>query len=107
MRKTRRVAVAVGALIVVPLAGCAWQSEALKLGDDLYEVSATASPARGGATGARRMALRNAAEHCESLGKAVRVIEVEAELSTFYPPQNTATVTFECVDAGQEAETQP
>lgn len=99
MTKLATITIAVAAI----LAGCAWQSEALKLGDGLYEVSATASPARGGATGARRMALRNAAGHCESLGKSVRIIEVDAELSTFYPPQNTATVTFKCVDAREDA----
>jgi hypothetical protein len=33
--------------------GCAWQSKALKVGPEIYQVSANASPARGGITGAR------------------------------------------------------
>ena len=32
------------------LSGCAWQSEALKVGEGTYQVSANASPARGGIT---------------------------------------------------------
>lgn len=53
--KTVAIIVAVGLL-----SACAWQSKALKVGDDTYQVSANASPARGGVTGARGMALSNA-----------------------------------------------
>ena len=49
-------------LICISLTGCAWQSEALKLSEDTYQVSANASPARGGITGAREMAITNAAK---------------------------------------------
>jgi hypothetical protein len=76
------------------LSSCAWQSEALKVGDDTYQVSANASPARGGITGAREMALRNANKKCDSLGKSIDVTNVEA--GTAFPANGVATVTFRC-----------
>lgn len=92
------------ALIFASLAGCAWQSEALRLSDDTWQVSANASPARGAGTGARRMALTNANEHCESLGKTVEVIDIATEYA--FPANTVATVTFRCVgvDMAEEAE---
>lgn len=94
----------ISTLIVVLVAGCAWQSEALRLSDDTWQVSANASPARGAGTGARRMALTNANEHCESLGKTVEVIDIEMEYA--FPANSVATVTFRClvVDRGEEAD---
>jgi hypothetical protein len=65
-RRPRTIAFRLFSLVIVvsvAFSGCAWQSEALKVGDDTYQVSANASPARGGITGAREMALR------ESLNK--------------------------------------
>lgn len=105
MRKPRRVGVVAGALIGVLLTGCAWQSQALKLGDDHWQVSANASPARGAGTGARRMALTNANRHCESLGKTIEVIDIETEYA--FPANSVATITFKCVDASPEAGDEP
>lgn len=75
-------------------AGCAWQSEALKVGDDTYQVSANASPARGGITGAREMALRNANAKCDSLGKKITVVDIKSEWA--FPANGVATITFAC-----------
>lgn len=84
-------------LLLVAAAGspsCAWQSEALKVGDDTYQVSANASPARGGITGAREMALKNANAKCSSLGKSIDVTNIETEHA--FPTNGVATVTFRC-----------
>lgn len=74
--------------------GCAWQSEALKIGDDTYQVSANASPARGGITGAREMALTNANAKCDSLGKSINVTNIQSEFA--FPANGVATITFTC-----------
>jgi len=49
-----------GIVFCAALTGCAWQSDAVKVGNNTYIVSVNASPARGGVTGATEMALRNA-----------------------------------------------
>lgn len=81
-------------LICILLSACAWQSEALKLGEDTYQVSANASPARGGITGAREMALTNANKKCDSLGKKITVTDIKSERA--FPANGVATVTFTC-----------
>jgi len=81
-------------LICIAFSGCAWQSEALKVGEDTYQVSANASPARGGITGAREMALRNANAKCDALGKKITVTDVRSEWA--FPANGVATITFTC-----------
>jgi len=81
-------------LAAVALTSCAWQSEALKMNNDTWQVSANASPARGGITGAREMALRNANKKCDSLGKKITVTDVQTEHA--FPANGVATVTFTC-----------
>jgi len=80
--------------VCITVTGCAWQSEAMKIGPDTYETSANASPARGGPTGAREMALANANKKCESLGKEIHVIDVQTQYA--FPSNGVATVTFKC-----------
>jgi len=75
-------------------AGCAWQSEAMKIGPDLYQTSANASPARGGATGAREMAITNANKKCDSMGKQIEVTDSQSEYA--FPANAVVTVTFRC-----------
>jgi hypothetical protein len=76
------------------MSACAWQSKALKIGDDTYQVSANASPARGGVTGARGMALSNANKHCDALGRSIEVLNIQTEHA--FPANGVATVTFKC-----------
>ncbi len=80
--------------IAVALVACAWQSEALKMGEDTYQVSANASPARGGVTGAREMALTNANKKCDELKRQITVVDVKTEFA--FPANGVATVTFTC-----------
>lgn len=92
---TRAWALTLALPIVVLLAGgCAWQSEALKIGQDTYQTSANASPARGGATGALRMALTNANKKCESMGKEIEVTNTDTQWA--FPANAVVTVTFKC-----------
>jgi len=80
------------ALACLLASGCAWQSAALKIGEDTYQVSANASPARGGITGAREMALTNANAKCYSLGKKINVTDIQPEFA--FPTNGVATATF-------------
>lgn len=76
------------------LSSCAWQSEALKMGEDTYQVSANASPVRGGITGAREMALTNANKKCDELKRKIEVVDIKNEFA--FPANGVATVTFKC-----------
>lgn len=89
----RNVLVAVTAIAAV--SGCAWKSGALQLGPDTYQVSANASPARGGETGARKMAIEQANEHCATLGRTIEVTDIESQYA--WPTNRSVTVTFLCV----------
>ena len=55
--------------IALMLAGCAQSSGILKMGPDTYSVSVHAAPARGGVSGAKKLAFEEGNEHCSSLGK--------------------------------------
>ena len=77
------------------IAGCAWQSEALRVGPDTWQTSANASPARGAASGAREMALGNANKHCDSLGRQIQVVDSKSEYA--FPANAVVTITFKCI----------
>jgi hypothetical protein len=64
------------------------------MGEDTYQVSANASPVRGGVTGAREMALTNANKKCDDLQRQIKVIDVETGYA--FPTNGVVTVTFTC-----------
>ncbi|MGY4533965.1 outer membrane lipopolysaccharide assembly protein LptE/RlpB [Pseudomonas sp. TE3786] len=76
------------------LAGCAWQTPAMKLDNQLYQTSATASLARGAQTGARRLALEEANAKCTSLGSEISVLDIQSHWA--FPTNGVAFVTFAC-----------
>jgi hypothetical protein len=82
------------ALLSIVASACAWQSGVEKIGDDKYQVSANASPVRGGETGARSMALSAANKQCDSQGKKIEVTDIE--ITHAFPTNGVATVTFFC-----------
>jgi hypothetical protein len=81
-------------IVILSFVSCAWQSEAMKIGPDTYQTSANASPARGGPTGAREMALQTANKKCEALGKEIEVTDVKSQYT--FPANGVVTVTFRC-----------
>jgi hypothetical protein len=82
-------------VLLVLVSGCAWQSEAMKIGEDTYQVSANASPARGGVTGAQEMALGNANKKCDALNMTIEVIDIKTQFA--FPANGVATITFKCI----------
>jgi outer membrane lipopolysaccharide assembly protein LptE/RlpB len=79
---------------VAVLSGCAWQTPAMKLDNQLYQTSANASLARGAQTGARRLALEAANEKCTSMGSEISVLDIQSHWS--FPTNGVAFVTFAC-----------
>ena len=73
---------------------CVWNSSVTRLPNDAMQVSATASPSRGGETEVRDMASNLAEEHCGSLEKQSQVLDIETRKS--WPKNIVATVTFTC-----------
>jgi hypothetical protein len=84
-------------LVVIAAASvcaCAMNYDVVKVGDDTYQVSAVASPARGGISGAQQMALANANKKCDSLGKSINVTNIDTGHE--FPAAGRAIVTFTC-----------
>ena len=104
----RSMSVRLTLAVFVLAAGCAWQSEAVKIGQDTYRTSAIGQepyhmsandpPApcqeRGREPGARRMALTHANKTCDSMGKQIEVISTDIEWG--FPLNSVVTVTFKC-----------
>ena len=76
------------------LTGCASTYPVQRIGDEKYQVSATASPARGGQAGAQSMAVEAANQKCESLGKHIEVVDTQTHWT--FPAAGSAIVTFNC-----------
>jgi len=76
------------------LAGCASQYPVMRTGDNSFQATAWASPARGGASGATTLALESANKQCESLGKMITVLDQQT--AYVFPANTSATVTFKC-----------
>ncbi len=88
------------------LAGCAATHDVAQMGPDTYTVSASASPARGGASGARSMAITAAGQHCQKLGREVMVTNVSGQTTNIHGA-GSVDVTFRCLAPGDPALQRP
>ncbi len=91
MKSTARGLVACSACI---LAACAMTYDVVQVGPQTYQVSAVASPARGGIAGAQHRAIEAANEKCDSLKKSTTVTNVDTGHD--FPVAGRAVVTFTC-----------
>jgi hypothetical protein len=66
------------------------------MGPDTYTVSVHAAPARGGESGARKIALTEANEYCARLGREILVSNLSSHRSTHFPG-GTVEATFNCL----------
>jgi hypothetical protein len=78
------------------LAACAQSSGVMEMGPDTYSISVHAAPARGGTSGAKRIALTNANEFCRSQNKRIFVTNISSGASAHFPG-GTVDVTFRCL----------
>jgi hypothetical protein len=93
--------------LIVGLSGCATSSGVLKMGPDTYSVNATASPARGGVSGAKRMVYEEANQECSKQGKEMLVVN-ERLTRTPYQGAGSVDLTFRCLSKGDpEMEKRP
>ncbi len=76
------------------LCACVWNSSVKELPDDLFSLSITASPARGGESAARERAAAAAKKHCVGRHQELAVVEVTTRDA--WPKNSVATVTFKC-----------
>ncbi|MCP5208314.1 MAG: hypothetical protein H7A01_13995 [Hahellaceae bacterium] len=83
-------------LFIFLLEGCASSSGVLEMGPNSYSISVAASPARGGSAGAKRMAYKEAVEHCESMGKQI-LVSNHATNTTNYAGAGESELTFSCL----------
>lgn len=77
----------------VAITGCASSSGVLPMGPDTYSISVTASPARGGKDGARRIAITDASDFCSSKGKEILV-------NNFSSGGMSSELVFQCLSPG-------
>ncbi len=83
-------------LSIAVLGGCAQSSGVLKLGPDTYSVSVHAAPARGGESGAKRIALTEANQACMQQGRELLVKNISSGPSSHFPG-GTVDITFQCL----------
>lgn len=69
------------------------------MGPDTYSVSVHAAPARGGASGAQKIALTEAKQRCQAAGKEILVTNISSGPSS-HLPGGTVDVTFRCLARG-------
>jgi hypothetical protein len=94
-------------MVAVSVGACAMTQNIAELGPDTYTVGAAASPARGGASTARSMALQEAANFCRSQGKQILVKNLEDRTTNLYGA-GSADVAFRCLNPGDpELATRP
>ena len=86
-------------LVCTLLTACASTSGVQKMGPDTYSTSASASPARGGTSGARGMALTEANEYCTQMSKDIFVTNITSETTNIHGA-GSAAVTFRCLAKG-------
>ncbi|WP_411705403.1 hypothetical protein [Edaphovirga cremea] len=83
---------------LITLTGCIQSSGALPLGPDTYSLSVHAAPVRGEA-GARKAALTEASQFCQSQGKEVLVTNISAGGRSSLPGDNI-DIMFRCLGYG-------
>lgn len=85
-------------LLLVPvfLTACAQSSGVLKMGPDTYSVSVHAAPARGGESGARKLAITEANAKCAEEAKEILVTNISSGRSSHFPG-GTVEITFQCL----------
>lgn len=81
------------------LVACTQSSGVLKMGPNTYTVSAFAASLRGGFSGARKIALAEANQHCTEMGKEILVTNI-GTATTNVEGGGSAEVTFRCLAMG-------
>lgn len=79
------------------LSACAQSSSVLKMGPDTYTVSIHAAPVRGGETGAKSLAIKEASQYCLSENKQFLLKNMNARPSS-HLPGGTADIIFRCLN---------
>lgn len=93
------------ATAIVLLSGCVNSSGVLPVGPDTYSISVHAAPVRGLA-GARKAALTEANQYCQSQGKSILVKNMDN--STFSSlPGDDVSIIFQCLSAGDNGLQRP
>lgn len=98
--KTSKAAAAIW-LTTSLAAGCAMSSGVVKMGADTYSVSVSAAPARGGISGAKRMAYAAATQECEKQGR--ELLTVSEEAGHDFPAAGRLDLTFRCLEKNDPA----
>ena len=84
-----------GFICVFAVVGCATTTEVTKLGRDTYTLSTYRSPAVGGTTKARQVAISSAGQYCQSIGKEVSIERIETSPTNL--AANVLIVIFTCL----------
>ena len=71
-------------LFALSVAGCATASPVMDAGDGVYFISARASPARGGTTGAHTVAYKDAQAFCSQKGDGLHPVVVNSQERDIY-----------------------
>ena len=92
--------------LILLLSGCAQSSSVLKMGPDTYTVSMHAAPVRGGETGAKSLAIREATQFCSSNKKELLIKRMDVRRSS-HLPGGTADIIFRCLNSNDSEYLRP
>lgn len=90
--------------LAAALAGCAVSSGVHRIGGDLYTVTTSASPGRGGVPASKGMAYEQAAAACSAQSLGLLVIDESSTPPTFTDGMANTTLRFRCE---QQAKAKP
>lgn len=82
--------------ITALLAGCATSSGVSTLGADTYNVTAAASLARGGISGAKQAAYAEANQECAKRSREIVVVKETVTPPSFFNGMHIVDLTFQC-----------
>ena len=96
MRSAIRSISALGVVLV----GCSHDTGVLPYGPDTFIISSTAGTTLQTDSGRMKAVVKQANEHCASLGKVMMPDAIESRPYVFGGPGASASFTFRCLDQG-------
>ena len=78
------------------VSACASSSGVIEIADNTYTITTSASPGRGGAPAAKRMAYQEASEVCEKRGLKLLMLNEQIESPTWTDGMAKASINFKC-----------
>ena len=84
--------------VILGLSGCAYSSGVVSTGADTYMIARTEERLDGSSNNVKATILKQANEHCESLGRKLKVLSTSQKDMVLFTSDATAEVHFTCLE---------